>query len=86
MDAPWNGERVKPVYRILALVFVLTAIITGVILLYFVASDSGQKWASGLSSISLGDILGICLYIYILSLFARVALIGRAPTGFLPWK
>ena len=78
--APFKGERVRPLFRIFAWLFLALAIPV-------------FAWASypvvmGYQPLptALGDWVGIGICVYIVIAFARAAITGRAPTSWLPWK
>jgi len=77
--APWSNQRVSVVMRIgagfLSACFLLAAI--------YVASPyiGGSKPLD----LSLPEVANMLLFAYLIALFTRVALTGRAPKGWFPW-
>jgi hypothetical protein len=78
--APWYGRRVSLVTRVgagfLAACFLIATI--------YVSSP----YVTGSKSLDLSvqDIANAALFAYALALFARVALTGHAPKGWMPWQ
>jgi hypothetical protein len=81
MDAPWTGERVRPFIRVLAWVFVLCAIVAFAGLLYALYKEGPPS--SGRTG---GSIFGTVAACYLLLVFLKVAITGRAPKGWMPWR
>ena len=80
LRVPWSGERVSTVVRIgaafLSLCF-LAATIFGAL-----PYVTGGK----LLELSIEEAVNAFLFAYALVLFSRVALTGRAPASWLPWR
>jgi len=81
MDAPWSGEKIRPFIRALAWLFVLCAIVAFIGMLYTLYKEGPPN----LNQVA-GSALGTIATFYLLLLFTKVAITGRAPTGWAPWK
>jgi hypothetical protein len=78
--SPFKSERVRPVFRILAWLFLAFAVP-----LFAWASYPVVMGHEPLPT-ALADWVAIGICIYMLIAFARAAITGRAPTSWLPWK
>ena len=78
--APWSNQRVGLFVRVLAWVFVLTALFVISSSIYFAIKEGIPN------DLRLETIAVAFGTVYITALFARVAISGRAPSGWLPWK
>ena len=78
--APWSNQRVGIFIRILAWIYVLAAVFVVASVIYFTLKDGLPE------NLTLGAIGFALLYLYMMMLFARVAISGKAPSGWLPWK
>jgi len=78
--APWSNQRVGLIVRVLAWVFVLTA-------LFAISSFTYFSIKEGIPDDQTLESFAVAFgTLYITALFARVAISGRAPSGWLPWK
>ena len=82
MKAPWNGEQVNAFIRFLAIVFVICAMVVFVRLIVDVLTDS----ATHIDIIDFRTVIGMVVMPYYFLLFLKVAVTGKAPTSWLPWK
>ncbi|GHF94463.1 hypothetical protein [Thalassotalea marina] len=78
MAPPWHGEKVNLFIRLLAIVFILCALIAFRSLVehrddIFIDAD----WR---------DYIGLMFAPYVFLLFLKVAVTGYAPKTWLPWK
>lgn len=80
MKAPWSGDKVSTFIRILAWFFVLCATFAIGGSIYFSYKDGLPKIEDfrGL----FGAVSGVYLYF----VFLKVALSGKAPLGWIPWR
>jgi len=76
MNLLWNGEKVSLIYRVLAGMLSLATIIIIPLIALNVKEDFNM----------LDTTLGIVCYLYLILVFASVAIRGKAPTGVIPWK
>ena len=78
--APWSNQKVGLLARLLAFLFLAFGLFTVCTYAYLVIFE-------GLSiSISALDVVTVIAIIYMTLLFGRVALTGKAPKGWLPWR
>ena len=78
--APWPGQRVSVIVR-LGAAFLSIAFLFAMVYVAF-PYLAGNKTID----LSLQEAANAMLFVYCLALFGRVALTGRAPTGWLPWN
>jgi len=78
--APWSGQKVGVIAKFLASVFVLCSFVALSAIVYYSFIEGVQKehflFVVGMS-------LGI---LYITILFGHVAIKGKAPKGWIPWR
>jgi hypothetical protein len=80
LNAPWSGQKVGVVIRVLAWVFILCSLVSLGAFVYYIFKD-------GVAKEHLLFIFGAGLaMLYITILFAHVAIYGKAPNGWLPWR
>ena len=80
LQAPWSNQKVAPFVRVLAWVFIACAAFAFGLLVYFSLRE-------GLPArVSLQAIAILFLSAYLTAVFLFVAVKGRAPSGWLPWK
>jgi hypothetical protein len=80
LKAPWSSQKVGLFIRALACIFVILATFAICAFIYFSIVEGVPR------NYLIQFILGLLLMVYMLLLFGRVALKGRAPEGWLPWK
>lgn len=80
LEAPWSNQPVRPFVRFLAWIFVACDVLALSLVGYFSAKEGIPR------EHMLFVIGGLALILYALFLFGRVALTGKAPSGWLPWK
>ena len=80
LAAPWANQTVGSVARFLAWVFVLCGLFALSAGVYFTVIEG---FPTGMPIQFLGLMAGS---IYILAIFLFVAIKGKAPSGWLPWK
>lgn len=81
MDAPWSGERVNPIIRALAWIYVMCGIVAfaGVLYVLYLKGFPGFD-------IMNGSIFGIIAAFYLFLVFFKVAISGHAPRSWIPWR
>jgi hypothetical protein len=80
LKAPWADQVVSPSVRVLAWIITACALFALSAAAYFTVLEGPPKeyiWQT------IGMLSGA---IYLTAVFIRVAISGRAPTGWLPWK
>ena len=91
---PWKNQPVRPFVRILAWVFVIITLLTYLAIIVLIANDviKGNTLLSDLSFVNSGflgffkAIFFLVGPIYFCVLFGHVAIKGRAPSTWLPWR
>ena len=78
---PWSGQSVRSWVRFLAWIFMLFALIAGVIGTYFIIQD-GAVAANHLPLL----FFGLIGEVYFFALLLHVGIKGVAPSTWLPWK
>ena len=78
--APWSGQRVSLAVRAGAGFFVIIGAVVALFL--------GSAYLTGGKAleVTLVDVAGALLAVYVSILFGRVAITGRAPRGWIPWQ
>lgn len=82
MKAPWNGEKVNVLIRFLAIAFVICAVIVFVGLLFELLTEGEVN----IDIIDFRTVIGMVGAPYYFLLFLKVAVTGKAPTSWIPWK
>jgi len=79
-QAPWADQKVGSFIRLLAWIFIVCGIISLLIIVYFSFVEGVSK---EYIATFLLPVIGIS---YFSLLFGHVAIKGKAPSGWLPWK
>lgn len=80
LQAPWSGQKLGVVSRILAWLFILCSSTTLSVFVYYSIKE-------GVPTEYLLYVLGAGVgMFYITILFAHVAIKGKAPNGWIPWR
>ncbi len=77
---PWSNQKVGLLARVLAFLFVAFGLVSASAYVYLVI------FAGLIIEISALDIITLIGIVYMVLLFGRIALTGKAPKGWLPWS
>jgi hypothetical protein len=82
-QAPWANQQVKPSVRFFAWIFVACAMFALGGMFYFTIKEGVGDVGYYLAAEIFVGIVGIA---YMAGIFLHVAVKGKAPSGWLPWK
>ena len=85
MEAPWNGEKIGLFVRLLAIIFVLCAVLAVGIFLVEIFTNAENN-SIEFKSPDLRTMIGMVSALYCFLLFLKVAFTGRAPKTWVPWR